>query len=195
MKQKGKIKQILRARFKIGQNIEFIHRDVHGVIKPVFQPNQLFLMLKGLNKVSLFNRNPLLGSWQPRLLVSNLITDDGDAGAASRLNGDGAEAAFTYIAVGTGTTGANNNDSTLETELAADGLTRAAGSASRSTTDSTNDTAELTKTFSVTGTQAVTESGVLNASSDGVLLSRQTFAAINVINGDSLQITWKFDFD
>ncbi len=187
--------KILRARFKIGQNIEIVHRDAQGWIKPVFQPNKLFLKLMDWGRVSLFNRSPFLGSWQSRLSISNLITDDGDAGMASRLNGDGAEAAFTQIATGTGTTGANNNDSTLETELAASGLSRAAGTASRSTTDSTNDTAELTKTFSVTGTVAVTESGVLNAASAGVLLSRQTFSAINVVNGDSLQITWKFDID
>ena len=114
---------------------------------------------------------------------------------ASRCNGHGAEAAFTYIAVGTGTTGAAVGNTTLETELAADGLSRAAGTASRVTTDVANDTARLIKTFSVTGTQAVTESGVLNAGADGVLLSRQVFAAVNVVDGDSLQITWDYDFD
>ena len=63
-------------------------------------------------------------------------------------------------------------------------MSRAAGTASRSTTDVTNDTAELTKTFSVTGTVAVTESGALNAASAGVLLARQVFSAVNVVNGD-----------
>ncbi len=127
--------------------------------------------------------------------ISNLITNTGFAGMASRCNGDGAEAAFTYIAVGTGTTGAAVGNTTLETELAADGLSRAAASVSRTTTDVSNDTATLIKTFTVTGTQAVTESGVLNAGAAGVLLSRQVFAAVNVINGDSLQITWDYDFD
>lgn len=127
--------------------------------------------------------------------ISNLITNAGFAGMASRCNGDGAEAVFTYIAVGTGTTAAAVTDTTLETETAASGLSRAAGTASRSTTDVTNDTAELTKTFTVTGSVAVTESGVLNAASTGTLLSRQVFAAVNVVNGDSLQITWKYDFD
>jgi hypothetical protein len=63
------------------------------------------------------------------------------------------------------------------------------------TTDVTNDTAQLVYTFTVTGTAAVTESGVFNAASSGVLLARQVFSAINVVNGDSLQITWKFDVD
>ena len=59
--------------------------------------------------------------------ISNLITNAGFAGMASRCNGDGAEAVFTYIAVGTGNTAAAVGDTTLETELAADGLSRAAG--------------------------------------------------------------------
>jgi len=37
----------------------------------------------------------------------------------------------------------------------------------------------------------VTESAVLNASSAGTMLCRQTFSAINVADGDTLQITWK----
>jgi hypothetical protein len=59
------------------------------------------------------------------------------------------------------------------------------------TTTTTNDTAQLTNTFSVTGTVAVTESGVLNAASTGTLLCRQVFTAINVVSGDSLALTWK----
>jgi len=127
--------------------------------------------------------------------ISNLVTNAGLAGMASRCNGDGAEAVFTYIAVGTGVVAASVANTTLGTETAASGLTRAAGTASRTTTDVTNDTASLTKTFTVTGTVAVTESGVLNAASGGTLLSRQVFTAVNVVNGDSLQITWTYDFD
>jgi hypothetical protein len=59
------------------------------------------------------------------------------------------------------------------------------------TTTITNDTAQLTKTFTVTGSVAVTESGVLNAASAGTLLCHQVFSAINVASGDSLAVTWK----
>ena len=126
--------------------------------------------------------------------ISNLVTSTGKAGIASRCNGSGGEAAFTYIAVGTGTTAANIADTTLETETAVSGLSRAAATASRTTTTVTDDTAYLTKTFTVTGTVSVTESGVLNAASAGTLLSRQVFAAVSVINGDSLQVSWAYDF-
>lgn len=132
----------------------------------------------------------LTGSWQSKLSFHNLVTNAGFAGAASRLNGSGAEAAFTWIAVGTGTTPANVADTTLETELAASGLSRANSVASRVTTTVTDDTARLNNQFTVTGTVAVTESGVLNAGAAGVLLTRQVFAAINVNNGDTLDVTW-----
>jgi len=137
----------------------------------------------------------ITGFWTSRMNVANLVTNAGMAGVASRINGAGAEAAFTYIAVGTGTTAAAAGNTALETEITDSGLARANSSASRVTTDVTNDTAQLVNTFSVTGTKAVTESGVLNASSAGVLLCRQTFSAVNVVNGDSLQVTWKVDVD
>lgn len=133
----------------------------------------------------------ITGHWSKKRTIKNLVTNAGFAGIASRINGAGSEAAFTYIAVGTGTTAAAVGNTTLETETAASGLSRVAATASRVTTTQTNDTAQLVTTFTVTGTVAVTESGVLNASSSGVLLCRQVFSAINVVNGDSLQVTWK----
>lgn len=184
-----------QARFKLKLNVQYALKDKDGNAKPIFSLNRLgsFLLKKGI--ISPFNKTFLFGSNVSVMNISNLITNTGAAGVASRINGDGSEAAFTYIATGTGTTGANVTDTTLETELAASGLTRAAATASRVTTDVTNDTAQLLKSFSVTGTVAVTESGVLNAASSGVLLARQVFSAINVVNGDTLQITWKFDVD
>lgn len=124
--------------------------------------------------------------------IKNLVVSAGKAGVASRINGSGAEAAFTYLAVGTGTTAAAAGDTTLEAEIVDSGLARAAATCTRVTTSVTNDTAQLDKTFSVTGTKAVTEAGALNAASTGTLLGRQVFSAVNVVNGDSLQITYKF---
>ena len=187
----------MQGRFKIRQNINLQLRDKDGKIKLLFQPNRLFLALLNLGLISpLFPKIPLLlGSWGNFLDISNLVTSAGKAGVASRINGSGAEAVFTYIAVGTGVGAADVGDTTLGTETTTSGLNRQAGTASRSTTDVTDDTAELTKTFTVTGSVAVTESGVLNASSAGTLLARQVFSAVNVANGDSLQVTWKFDVD
>ena len=133
----------------------------------------------------------LTGRMSSRVLVGNLVTYAGLAGIAGRIGASGAPAAFDYIATGTGTNAASTGDTTLQTELAASGLTRAQGTVSLVTTSQTNDTAKCSKTFTVTDTVAVTECGLLNASSNGTLLGRNVFSAINVVNGDSLQIDYK----
>jgi hypothetical protein len=186
-----------KGRFNLKLNVNYQVLDKDGNAKPIWQENRLhtWLIKKGLYSPKAAKIPFLLGSWTTEKSYSNLVTDAGKAGVASRINGSGGEAAFTYIAVGTGTTAAAAGDTTLQTELATSGLSRANATASRTTTDVTNDTAQLVYTFTVTGTQAVTESGVLNAAAAGVLLARQVFSAINVVNGDSLQITWKFDVD
>lgn len=205
------------GRFHLKMNVEYVHRDANGNIKKMFVENKLgTAILKffrsispdpigadGLVKAGLLNhlaaygvRIPFVtGVWSGSRVISNLVTNAGKAGVASRINGAGSEAAFTYIAVGTGTTAAALGDTTLETEITDSGLARASATASRVTTDVTNDSARLVYSFSVSGTKAVTESGVLNAGASGVLLARQTFSAVNVVNGDTLQVTWTFDVD
>lgn len=211
-----KMLQKAQGRFHLKLNVTYELRDEKGNVKPIFTENKLGqIFLKAirkfvkpidsegkvkegfLNELAAYGlRIPgITGSWNSFRLISNLVTNAGKAGVASRINGNGGEAAFTYIAVGTGTTAAAATDTTLETEITDSGLARVAATASRVTTDVTNDTAQDTTTFSVSGTKAVTESGVLNASSVGVLLARQVFSAINVVSGDSLTITWKFDVD
>lgn len=123
--------------------------------------------------------------------VGNLITNAGFAGAAARLGDDATEAKFNYLAVGTGTTAANAADTTLETEIVDSGLARATATVSRVTTTIANDTHQLVKSWSVTGTKAITECGMLNAAAAGVLLGRNVFAAISVENTDTFQLTYK----
>lgn len=206
-----------RGRFNLKLNVDYVLRDKYGNEKKMFAENKFGKAIlnffrsyapnpigaDGMVKAGMLNylaaygiRIPFItGSWSSRIRRTNLVTNAGKAGVASRINGSGAEAAFTYIATGTGATAPALGDTALQTELATSGLSRANATASRTTTDVTNDTARLQNTFTVTGTAAVTESGVLNAASVGTLLARQTFSAINVINGDSLQITWDVDVD
>ncbi len=174
-------------------NVEYVLRDREGKIKPIFQLNFLGKILVKHFGIQVPQTFPF-GRFSNRMTLRNLITSAGKAGAASRLNGAGAEAAFTYIALGTGTNAAAIGDTALQTEIASGGGQRVSATASRVTTSVTNDTAQLTNTFSFTSSFAVTESGILNAASVGTLLARQVFAAINVANGDSLQITWKVQF-
>ena len=203
----------MHSKINYIENVEYELRDKNGNLKPLFNENKLGIAI--LKTVRMFVNNPITpdgavkrgwhnylaaygiqingitGKWEYKRKLSNLITSAGKAGLASRVNGDGSEAAFTYIAVGTGTTAANVADTALQTETATSGLSRAAGTASREQTTVANDTADITKTFSVTGSVAVTEAGLLNAASNGTLVARQVFSAVNVVNGDSFAVTWK----
>lgn len=213
-------KRSFRGRMRMTENVSYELRDAAGNIKQMFQENALgraileaaregyspynvdgsvktgmraYLALYGI-------RIPFLtGMWTGSMLISNGVPTAGKALVAGRINGSGSPAAATYIGVGVGTTAFNAADTALETEKLVDGTTSAtahtSGSVSLVTTDVTNDTAQIVATFAFTATLAITESGVFNASSTGTLLCRQTFSAINVVTGDSLQVTWKIDVD
>lgn len=215
----------VRARMRIEENFTYQLRDKDGNVKKMFATNKLgeaimkiarrivsdpiqgvynsagemiysYVKKGWLNQIAAYGiRNFLTGRWVSELSRSNLITNAGMAGVASRINGSGAEAAFTYIAIGIGATAAAATDTTLGSEITTNGGQRAAATASRVTTDVTNDTARLVLTFTFTGSFAVTEAGALNASSAGTLLNRQVFTAVNVVSGDTLQITINIDVD
>jgi len=137
----------------------------------------------------------ITGHYTYSMRGANLVTTTGKALVAGRINGSGSPAAATYIAIGIGTTAAAVGDTTLESEITTNGGQRASATASLTTTDTTDDTARLVKTFSFTGSFAVTEAGALNAASAGTLLNRQVFSAVNVVSGDSLQVTIDIDVD
>jgi len=96
---------------------------------------------------------------------------------------------YRYIAIGTddGTTlalDATNTSLGNETH-------REAATVSLETTNVTNDTAVFEAMFNFASSYAITESGVFDAASGGNMLCRQTFAPINVADGDSLIVRWK----
>ena len=127
-------------------------------------------------------------------VIENTITNTGKAEVANLIGNVSSPTAFTYLAVGTGTTAASATDTTLQTEITDSGLGRAAATVSRVTTTTTNDTLQLYKSFSVSGSKSITEAGVLNASSLGTLLGRQVFSADSVVSGDTYNLTYKIVF-
>jgi len=147
------------------------------------------LKVKGLIKLELSRDGNVIESRE----VKNTITNAGLAQIAL-LAGDASAVPFTYLALGTGTDAAAATDTTLKTETSDSGLARAAATVSRVTTSVSNDTLQLSKAFTSAASAAVTECGIFNASSDGTLLGRQVFSAINVISGDVLTITYKVSF-
>ncbi len=134
-----------------------------------------------------------------KFVISNLVTTVGKALVGARImldSGDsGGAAKANYMAIGIGTTPAAVTDTALESEITTGGGERAVVAVTKETTDTTDDTIVGTKTFTFTDSFSVSESGILNAASVGILLNHQVFSAVPVVSGDSLEISHKFDID
>jgi hypothetical protein len=161
-------------------------KDSDGNYKKLWQENALGELL-GIKIPG------ITGRYSTEYNKDNLIVDAGLAGIASRYNGDGAEAAFTYIAVGTDDTAAAADNTTLGAEITDSGLARAEATASRETTTATNDTAKLSEEFTVTGTKAINEVGIFNAASAGTMGSRTVITTKNVEDGDTITIEYTLE--
>lgn len=111
----------------------------------------------------------------------NLVVTTGKAYIASRMK-DTTATAMSHMAIGTGTTAAAAGDTALGTEAGRVSLT--------STTVTANAVAYVATFPAGTGTGAITEAGILNASSSGTLLCRTVFSVINKGSADTLGITW-----
>ena len=97
--------------------------------------------------------------------VDNLVVDTGLAFIASRMK-DASATAMTHMELGTGTTAAAAGDTAIETVISG------SRTALTSTTVTSNAVAYVCSFAAGTGTGAVTEAGILNASSGGTLLCR-----------------------
>lgn len=102
---------------------------------------------------------------------------------ASQLQTDTTEIGdFKYHDSGVGTTNEAVGDTAMETT---DGESRVTGSQVASTNTYTS-----VGTISYTSTKAITEHGLFSSASSTTLMDRTKFAAINVVNGDSIQFTY-----
>lgn len=162
----------------------------HGKVVPLWNETRLgrWLRTLGINAHIPF----ITGFYANLKLTHNLITDVGHAAANGRMSNQGSYSPFVYLAIGTGTTAAAAGDTALQTEITTGGGARASATATQVTTSVTNDTTQLVYTWNFTSTFAVTEEGILDAASSGNLLAHQVFSAVNVANGDSLQVTHKY---
>ena len=121
------------------------------------------------------------GKIKQTLHVPNLVVTNGKNYIASRMVGV-ASTVMSHMAIGTGTATPIAGDSTLGTE---------AGRVTLSSFTSSANAVTGTATFPAgTGTGAITEAGIFNASSSGAMLCRTTFPVVNKASGDSIAITW-----
>lgn len=165
-------------------------KDKKGNVKQIWQENKFSFFLRHNLGISL-PKFSLFGKFTDKMTIENLVVSAGKAGIASRINGSGAEAIANYLAIGIGILAPAAGDVALGSEITTGGGARAAATVSRITTTVTNDTAQAQYTWTFSLSFAITEVGLLNAASAGTLFTRDTFSAVNVVSGDTLQVTHK----
>jgi hypothetical protein len=129
--------------------------------------------------------------------TANVLTNYGKGVSATQVAGT-TSTPPKYIAIGTGATSAARTaavgDTGLSTEYTA--VARATGVASTVTTLQTNDTFQTVGTITVAGNVAIDEAGLFTVvtSSTGTMCMSSTFPAVNLLTGDSIQITAKIQY-
>ena len=113
------------------------------------------------------------------------LMNAGKAEIAKLLNGTDTPTAFTYMAIGSGSTAEAATQTTLVTEITTNGGQRAAATCSYVA----NYTARWTKLFKFTGNVTLREVGIFNAASSGDMLLRHVYPADKTyVNGESVEI-------
>ena len=111
----------------------------------------------------------------------NLVVTVGKNFVASRMVGTAANV-MSHMAIGSNNTAAAAGDTALGAELGRVALASASATAAVVT---------YTATFPAgTGTGAVVEAGIFNASSGGTMLCRTVFSVVNKGADDAMSVTW-----
>lgn len=123
------------------------------------------------------------GEVKQQFEVPNLVVTTGKNHIAAKIAATtNSPAAMTHMAIGTGSTAPAAGDSTLGTET---------GRVSLSGSVVSTNTITYTATFPAgTGSGAITEAGIFNASTAGTMLCRTTFPTVTKQAGDSIAVTW-----
>jgi len=120
------------------------------------------------------------------------ITNSGLAVVSGLIGNTGSETAFTYLELGTGTTAFAATQTALVTAITDSGLARAAATVSQETTTQTDDTLQLTKQWTASGSKTVAEAGIFNGSSGGTMLARTKLTSARALtSGSTYSYTYK----
>lgn len=124
------------------------------------------------------------GQVKENVVVPNMVVTVGKQWIAARMKDTGIPTQMTHMSIGSGTTAAALGDTTLGTELGRVALTTAGGLVSGAVVT-------YDATFGPgTGTGAITEAGIFNATPSGTMLCRTVFNVVNKGVDDTLSITW-----
>lgn len=136
------------------------------------------IKITGKVSIKLFDQS---GELKDTRDINNLVVTTGKEFIAARMVGTPTE--MSHMAIGAGSTAAANGDTALGSEL---------GRVALSTDTASGAVVTYTATFPAgTGTGAVVEAGILNASSGGTLLCRTVFSVVNKGANDAMTITWQ----
>ena len=130
--------------------------------------------------------------------MATFLLDGGLDVVTNRIKGAGTEPVNVGWGTGAGTTA--RTDTTLFTEKLVDlttaaGTDHTAGTSTRQTTNTTNDTYQVVATRTATGAGTVTNAGLFDAASGGNLFLKGDFTGIGLSIGDSITFTIKGIFD
>lgn len=125
--------------------------------------------------------------------TATVLTNAGKAIITNALTG--VASVPRHLAVGVGATGAARTAAITDTTLSSQSGSRVGtNSPTRTTTATTNDTYNITQTFAATSSLAIDEAGIFDAASGGNLFISATFPVVNLLDGDSIQVTASVQF-
>jgi hypothetical protein len=115
--------------------------------------------------------------------IKNLVVTTGKNFIASRMVGVTSNI-MGYIELGAGTTAAAAGDTALQAAISGSRTALTSGT-------NVNNVVTYSVIFPAgVGTGAVTEAGVFNAASAGIMLCRTVFAVVNKGTSDAMSVTW-----
>lgn len=124
------------------------------------------------------------GNLKDEQIVKNLVVTTGLNHIADRLGASSPATRMSHMEVGTDNTAAAASDTALGTAISGSRV------ALTSQTVSTNTVQYIGDFPAGTGTGAIVEAGIFNASSSGTMLCRTIFSVVNKASDDTLKITW-----
>lgn len=144
--------------------------------------NKVTEELKATGLVKIVHKNAK-GETVKEFNVPNLVVTSGRNHIAAKIAAtSNTPAAMTHMAIGTG------NATPAASDLA---LVSQTGRATLQETAVASNAITYTATFIPgTGDGAITEAGIFNAATGGVMLCRTTFPVVNKSSGDTIAITW-----
>lgn len=118
--------------------------------------------------------------------MATVITNAGKDIVTNRIKGSGTEP--NYVAWGSGAGTAVVGNTTLFTE---ESESRVAGTSTRQTTTTTNDTYQVVGTITASAGKTITNAGLFDAATVGNLFLKGDFTGIALNSGESIQFTCK----